>query len=170
MRVWSLGRENSLEKEMATNSSTLSWKIPWTESLVGYSPQGYKESDMTEHTHGSQVRQHDSYRAVTSRTSNNWIKFPPFSLTQRQKYHHRYDCLLSVFFLSFFFFLEIPNLLVLGRILGTSSSFISNSFSKNICSLLHIPPTLPHCLWVPVLKVMGKRWDHYCMVPEQSSA
>ena len=30
-RVWSLGREDSLEKEMATHSSTLAWKIPWTE-------------------------------------------------------------------------------------------------------------------------------------------
>ena len=26
-----LGREDSLEKEMATHSSTLAWKIPWTE-------------------------------------------------------------------------------------------------------------------------------------------
>ena len=30
-RVQSLGREDPLEKEMATNSSTLAWKIPWTE-------------------------------------------------------------------------------------------------------------------------------------------
>ena len=30
-RVRSLGREGPLEKEMATHSSTLSWKIPWTE-------------------------------------------------------------------------------------------------------------------------------------------
>ena len=29
--VWSLGREDPLEKEMATPSSTLAWKIPWTE-------------------------------------------------------------------------------------------------------------------------------------------
>ena len=29
--VWSLGRENPLEKEMATHSSTLALKIPWTE-------------------------------------------------------------------------------------------------------------------------------------------
>ena len=27
----SLGREDALEKEMATHSSTLAWKIPWTE-------------------------------------------------------------------------------------------------------------------------------------------
>ena len=29
--VQSLGREDSLEKEMATHSSTLAWKIPWME-------------------------------------------------------------------------------------------------------------------------------------------
>ena len=28
--VQSLGREDPLEKEMATHSSTLAWKIPWT--------------------------------------------------------------------------------------------------------------------------------------------
>ena len=30
-RVQSLGREALLEKEMATHSSTLAWKIPWRE-------------------------------------------------------------------------------------------------------------------------------------------
>ena len=30
-RAWSLGREDSLEKEMATHSSTLAWKTPWME-------------------------------------------------------------------------------------------------------------------------------------------
>ena len=29
--VLSLAREDPLEKEMATHSSTLAWKIPWTE-------------------------------------------------------------------------------------------------------------------------------------------
>ena len=33
---------------MAIHSSTLAWKIPWTEEPVGYSPWGCKESDMTE--------------------------------------------------------------------------------------------------------------------------
>ena len=39
---------------MATHSSILAWRIPWTEDPGGYNPQGYKESDMTEeteHTH-----------------------------------------------------------------------------------------------------------------------
>ena len=33
--VRSLGRKDPLEKEMATHSSTLGWKIPWTEASMG---------------------------------------------------------------------------------------------------------------------------------------
>ena len=33
IRVRSLGQEDPLEKEMSTHSSTLAWKIPWTEDL-----------------------------------------------------------------------------------------------------------------------------------------
>ena len=32
-RVRSLGQEDPLEKEMAIHSSTIAWKIPWTEEL-----------------------------------------------------------------------------------------------------------------------------------------
>ena len=32
-QVWSLGHKDSLEKEMATHSSILAWKIPWTEEF-----------------------------------------------------------------------------------------------------------------------------------------
>ena len=32
-QVQSLGQEDPLEKDMATHSSTLAWKIPWTEEL-----------------------------------------------------------------------------------------------------------------------------------------
>ena len=46
--VRSLGEEDSLKKEMATHSSILAWKSPGQRSLVGYSPQGHKELDMTE--------------------------------------------------------------------------------------------------------------------------
>ena len=31
--IQSLGWEDPLEKEMTTHSSTLAWKIPWTEEL-----------------------------------------------------------------------------------------------------------------------------------------
>ena len=40
MQVWPLSREDSLEEEIATHSDILAWKIPWTESLVGYSLWG----------------------------------------------------------------------------------------------------------------------------------
>ena len=33
-RVWCLGLEDLLEEEMATHSSILAWKIPWTEEPV----------------------------------------------------------------------------------------------------------------------------------------
>ena len=47
-----LDREDSLEKEMATHSSTLAWKIPWMEEPgASYCPWGHKESDTTEWFH-----------------------------------------------------------------------------------------------------------------------
>ena len=50
-QVQSVGLEDPLEKEMATHSSILAWKIPWTEEPGRlYSPWGVKESDMTEAT------------------------------------------------------------------------------------------------------------------------
>ena len=54
MQVRSPGWEDPLEKGMATHSSILAWRIPWTGSLVGYSPQGCEQSDLAEthvHTH-----------------------------------------------------------------------------------------------------------------------
>ena len=36
-QIWSLSQEHLLE-EMATHSSILAWRIPWTEELMGYSP------------------------------------------------------------------------------------------------------------------------------------
>ena len=39
-RVWSLGRENLLEKEMATHSSILAWRIPRTEKPSGLQSMG----------------------------------------------------------------------------------------------------------------------------------
>ena len=47
-QVQSLGGEDPLEKDMATHSSILVWKIHGQRSLVGYSPWGRKELDMTE--------------------------------------------------------------------------------------------------------------------------
>ena len=39
-QVLSLGQENPLEKEIATHSSILAWRIPWTEELGGLQSMG----------------------------------------------------------------------------------------------------------------------------------
>ena len=54
-RVQSLGGEDPLEKEMATNSSILAWKIPWTGKpdglqSMGLQRVGHDRSDLA-HTH-----------------------------------------------------------------------------------------------------------------------
>ena len=41
-QVQSLGQEDPLEEEMATHTSILAWRVPWT----GYRPWGRRESDM----------------------------------------------------------------------------------------------------------------------------
>ena len=48
--VRSLGQEDPLEKEMATHSSILAWRIPWTEELGGLQSTGHKELDTTDFT------------------------------------------------------------------------------------------------------------------------
>ena len=49
-QVKPLGQEDPLEEGMATHCSILAWRIPWTRSLVGYSPWNRKELDTTEAT------------------------------------------------------------------------------------------------------------------------
>ena len=50
-QVRSLGREDPLEKEMAIHSSTIAWKIPWTEEpgrlVHGVSKSRTRLSDFT---------------------------------------------------------------------------------------------------------------------------
>ena len=42
-RVPSMGREDPLEKEMATHSSILAWKMPWTEEPGGLQSLGLQK-------------------------------------------------------------------------------------------------------------------------------
>ena len=44
------GLEDALEEEMATHSSILAWRIPWTEEPGGLQSMGSKELDTTEVT------------------------------------------------------------------------------------------------------------------------
>ena len=50
-RVQSLGREDPLEKEMATHCSILAWKIPWMEEPGGLQSMGSQESGTAEQPH-----------------------------------------------------------------------------------------------------------------------
>ena len=50
-QVQSLGREDLPEKEMATHSSILAWKIPWTEEPGGLQSMGSQRVDMTDALH-----------------------------------------------------------------------------------------------------------------------
>ena len=47
-RVRSLGQEECPEEEMATHSSILAWRIPWTEEPGGLQSRGHEELDLTE--------------------------------------------------------------------------------------------------------------------------
>ena len=47
-RVGSLGREDPLEKGMATHCNILAWRIPWTEKPGRLQSMGSQESDTTE--------------------------------------------------------------------------------------------------------------------------
>ena len=52
MQVLSLGREDPLEEEMATHSSILAWRIPWTEE-----PGGHDRSDIAHASHDSGMQE-----------------------------------------------------------------------------------------------------------------
>ena len=50
-RIQSLGQEYSLEKEMATHSSILAWRIPWMEDPGGLQSMGLQRVDTIERLH-----------------------------------------------------------------------------------------------------------------------
>ena len=51
MRVGSLGQEDDLQGEMATQSSILAWKIPWTEEPAWLQSMRLQRWDTTDHGH-----------------------------------------------------------------------------------------------------------------------
>ena len=53
MRVPSQDQEDPLEEDMATHSSILAWRIPWTEEPGGLQSMGLQQQDMTEVTWNS---------------------------------------------------------------------------------------------------------------------
>ena len=47
-QVQSMGQEDPLEKEMATHSNILAWKIPWTEEFSGLQSMGILQARILE--------------------------------------------------------------------------------------------------------------------------
>ena len=86
IRVQSLGQEDLLEKKMATHSSILAWKIPWTVEPGSLRSWGRKESDTTEQLHfnyvGHEVELHEiilqppSLLSPRNRADTTQIKIP----------------------------------------------------------------------------------------------
>ena len=72
MQVWSLGQEDSLEKEMATHSSILAWRIPWTEEPGGLQSMGSQRvrHDWTTNTHTH------THRHTHTHTHTLWSRNP----------------------------------------------------------------------------------------------
>ena len=79
MRVWSLSWEDPLEKEMATHSSILAWRIPWIlQEPEGCSPWGHRESDATEHAHThthTHTHRADLQCCVSFRCTTKWVSY-----------------------------------------------------------------------------------------------
>ena len=85
------GSGRSSGQEMASPSSTLAWKIPWTEEPGVYSPRCCKESDMTEHSPTDKQtnrprRQNQEPRVKPSNTesTNIWRERQEDSVGKRQ--------------------------------------------------------------------------------------
>ena len=55
MWVQSLGLDDPLEESMATHSSILAWRIPWTEEPGRLQPMGLKKLNMTEATQHARI-------------------------------------------------------------------------------------------------------------------
>ena len=110
MWVRSLGLDDPLEKEMATYSSVLAWKVPWTEEPSGlHSPWGHKELDITEHTHEPFIL--------------FWSLVKPYIYIYIYIYTHAY-------LLSFF------NQYILEIVLSNPSTSLSFSFSETTWVIL----------------------------------
>jgi len=89
MWVQPLGQKNTLEKEMATHSSILAWKIPWTEEPVTYSPWGHKTAG------------HDSVTKQQNKSSLHMIDTRPLlDIGFANIFSHFVDCLFT-FMVSF---------------------------------------------------------------------
>ena len=84
-KVQSLGWEDPLEKEMATHSSTLAWKIPWTEERGRLQPMGSQESDTTERLHFTSLLLWETSVFLIHQTAEKAYHMPLSTLCLREE-------------------------------------------------------------------------------------
>ena len=77
-QAWSLGWEDSLEVDIATHSSMLAWRNPWTEKSGDFSSWGRKESDTTEELTLHFTSMYTVFSMVISITKNSGILISTF--------------------------------------------------------------------------------------------
>ena len=75
-RVWSLGWEDLLEKDMATHSSILALKIPM-DRRARWATWGHKESDMTERLSTQQMQSFKIIETNFLKINKIWISLKP---------------------------------------------------------------------------------------------
>ena len=75
----SLGQEDPLEKGMATHSSMLAWRIPWTEEPGSLEFMGSQELDMTE-----RLNHHSGAHFYRNLFADHPSKFFSFCFTERR--------------------------------------------------------------------------------------
>ena len=100
--VQSLGREDLLEKEMATHSSILAWKIPWTEEPGGLQVQGVAKSRtrLSDFTFTFRLKCRQVWKLKTPRGPNHekahFCVLPPwFLLGFHREYWGKCHCVFS---------------------------------------------------------------------------
>ena len=72
--VWSLGREDPLEKQVATHSNILAWKMPWTEmpgklQSMGLQRAGHNLNNWAQQLWGII----GDFSIIKARISTNWV-------------------------------------------------------------------------------------------------
>ena len=82
MHVWSLGREDPLQENMATHSRILAWRIPWTEEpsglqFMGSQRVGHDWSELA-HRHSNQAADVNNGKGVKARPLGLILLYYPF--------------------------------------------------------------------------------------------
>ena len=83
--VWTLGQEDPLEEEMATQSSILAWKLHGQRSLVDYSPKGGREADRTEQLNTGTHNKYtvEDFSIIIEKEVDVFLEFPSFPCDPR---------------------------------------------------------------------------------------